>query len=213
MLSSPRHHLLPLLLLTLLLSQCEQIGTAILGKTITPDVIRGAETRPTWYQYLPEKAPGFCLRTTRTLIWRDPLLQLGYWRGVDPDHPSRVYMEARGSTLIIYPGYTWDGMTIGTTTSADLPSTLLHDALYHALAAGASFPRLLADRAFLRQRRLAGLPGTRLQYRVIRLFGWPSSRPHGTPTLRLIPTTPTTPTAYPLSPITYPLHPPASAHR
>lgn len=172
---------------------------------MTPDVIYGASLQPTWYEYLPEKAPGFCLRTTRSILWRDPLLRLGYWRGVDPDDASRIYMEARGSTLIIYPGYTWDGMTIGTTTSADLTSTLLHDALYHALAAGARFPRLQADRAFLRQRRQAKRPHTRIEYSAIRLFGWPSSRPHGTPTLRIIPTSPSTPTAYPLSPTSAPI--------
>lgn len=193
------HPLLFLTLTALILCQCEQIGTAILGKTITNDVIHAARESHNWYEYLPEKSPGFCLRTTRTLIWRDPLLRLGYWRGVDPDTPTRVYMEARGNVFIIYPGYTWDGMTIGTTTCADLTSTLLHDALYHALAAGAHFPRLQADRAFLRQRRQIGLPRTRFEYSAIRLFGWPSSRPHGTPTLRVIPSAPGDPTSYPLS--------------
>lgn len=191
--------LLYVTLFALLLSHCEQLGNAVISKQITPDVIQGAQTRDAWYQYLPDRAPGFCLRTTRTLIWKDPVLHLGYWRGVDPKRPRRTYMEARDDTLIIYPGYIWDGMTIGTTTAADLPSTLLHDALYHALAAGAYFPRIFADLAFLRQRRFAGLPGTRLQYRAIRLFGWPSSLPHGAPTLRIIPISPASPTAYPLS--------------
>lgn len=158
---------------------CEQLGVLVLGKEIDAGVIRDAAGKESWYEFLPEQYPGFCLRTTCVMICSSPQMNLGYWSGYDSDNPDEIMMEARGNTLVIYPGYVWDGKTIGTTTPEDLKSTLVHDALYHALASGADFARAEADEAYRRCRRQQGLPHANFEYRIIRLFGWWSSRPHG----------------------------------
>lgn len=151
----------------------------VLGKEIDERVIRDAARKGSWYEFLPEQYPGFCLRTTCIMICSSPQMNIGYWSSYDSDEPHKIMMEARGHILVIYPGYVWDGKTIGTTTPADLQSTLIHDALYHALASGADFPRSEADKVYRRCRNQQNLPHADFEYRIIRLFGWWSSRPHG----------------------------------
>ncbi len=163
--------LLALLLTGCLVSSCRSVADAVFEKKIAPAVVQGAARPESWYSYLPEQAPGFCLCTERSLVWRDPDMNLGYWRGLHPQSPCRVIMEARGDTFILHRHYVWDGMTVGETLPRDLYPTLRHDALYHALKAGASFPRAEADRAFLRDLRRQKVPAAGLGYALVRCFG------------------------------------------
>ncbi len=140
-------------------------------KSISPAVVAGAQEPTSWYSYMPERAPDFCLCSERSFVWHEPGMQLGHWRGLHPAAPHRVLMEARGDTFILHSHYVWDGMTVGETQPCDLLPTLRHDALYHALKEGASFSRAEADRAFLRDMRRSGVSGAWLKYRLTRLFG------------------------------------------
>ncbi len=140
-------------------------------KSIAPEVIAAAEKPDSWFSYLPEDAPGFCLRTERALIWCEPGMKLGSWRAVHPRPPHRVLMEARGDTFVLHRSYFWDGMTVGTTRLRDLCATVRHDALYDALKEGARFPRAEADRALLRDMRRAGVHTAGLDYCITRIFG------------------------------------------
>ncbi len=140
-------------------------------KSISPAVVAGAQEPASWYSYLPERAPGFCLCTERSFVWHEPGMNLGHWRGLHPAAPHRLLMEARGDTFILHRHYVWDGMTVGETQLRDLLPSLRHDALYHALKEGANFPRAEADRAFLRDMRRSGVRAAGLKYRLIRLFG------------------------------------------
>ncbi len=119
-------------------------------------------------------------------------MQLGYWRGLHPQPPHRVLMEARGDTFILHRHYVWDGMTVGETQPQDLAPTLLHDALYHALKEGADFPRAEADRAFLREMRRAGVGAAGLRYRLTRSFGGFFLRREEEPTMLVEKTAPPT---------------------
>lgn len=159
---------LPLLSALPLLAACT---TASL-KDISPAVAEQAQQADSWYDYLPRKAPGFCLRTRHTLVWNDPALPLGHWQGLHPKAPHRVIMEARGNAFILHRAYVWDGNTFGATHPADLLPSLRHDALYHALKEGAPLNRRLIDLAYLKDERHYGSPGfPGLRYRIIRLFG------------------------------------------
>lgn len=177
----------------LTLGSCEQVGVMFVGKEIAPDVISRAGEQDSWYAFLPEQHPGFCLRTTCTVIQTLPGRNIGYWSGFDSDSPGNIIMEARGNCLVIYPDYVWDGKSIGTTGTADLEATLIHDALYHALSGGACFSRREADRAYRAVRKRRGPSHIAAEYKLIRLFGWWSSRPHGKRTMIVRNCTPETP--------------------
>lgn len=169
------------------------------AKSIHSEVVRQGREPGSWYTYLPDRAPGFCLRTRHAFIWEDPFLELGYWRGVHPRVPHRVLMEARGHTLILHRRYVWDGRTVGCTRARDLLPTLRHDALYHALKEGAPLSRRAVDRAFLRDERAAGVKGAWFHYACIRLFGGWFNLREREPTLLVRPTHPMMPAA-PLEP-------------
>lgn len=161
--------LLPLLC-GLPLAGCLQVAYTVGGKQIAAEVQKGGKPA-SWYAYLPDRAPGFCLITRRAVRWHDPQMRLGCWRARHTRPPYRVLMEARNDTLIIHRRYIWDGRTWGCTRPADLLPTLLHDALYQALQAGAPFPRQEADAAYRRAcRRVAARHGSG-EYAAIRLFG------------------------------------------
>ncbi len=159
------------LLLTCSLVSCRHTVGVMQDKMIAPEVIDGAQEPTSWYSYLPERAPGYCLRTERAFIWQEPDMELGYWRGLHPNPPHRVLMEARGDMFILHRHYLWDGMTVGVTLEEDLLPSLRHDALYHALKEGAPFSRREADRAFLRDMRRAGVACAGLGYGLVRCFG------------------------------------------
>ncbi len=122
-------------------------------------------------------------------------MKLGSWRGLHPQAPHRVLMEARGDTFVLHRHYVWDGMSVGETLPRDLCATLRHDALYHALKEGATFPRAEADRAFLRDMRRAGVGSAGLQYALIRCFGGFYMNPGKEPTLLVQQLPPETPFA------------------
>ncbi len=193
MMLRPSHLLI--LLLTGCLVSCKQTAQVMFEKTISPAVVEGAKKPTSWYSYIPERAPGFCLCTERALTWREPGMNLGYWRGLHPTAPHRVMMEARGDTFILHRHYVWDGMTVGDTLPRDLYSSLRHDALYHALKEGADFPRAEADQAFLRDMRRERVPAAGLGYALIRCFGGLYVNREGKPTMLVQETSPETPAA------------------
>lgn len=145
--------------------------SAVNTKSLAPEVVAEAQQEGSWYGYLPENAPYFCLITQETLTWHDPAMHLGYWRARHPEPPHRLLMEARDDTFILHSYYVWDGMTWGRTEKRDLLPSLLHDALYHALQDNAPFPRREADRAFLRARRASHVFNAYGEYLAIRWFG------------------------------------------
>lgn len=145
--------------------------SAVNSKSLAPEVVAEAQQKGSWYGYLPQYAPYFCLITQETLVWKDPQMNLGYWRAKHPSPPHRLLMEAHGDTFTLYRHYVWDGMTWGRTEKRDLLPSLLHDALYHALQDKAPFPRREADRAFLRARRASHVYNAYGEYLAIRWFG------------------------------------------
>ncbi len=182
-----RWFLLLTVCLFILLPGCRQVVDAVLGKSIAPAVVAGAQQPGAWYSYHAARAPYFCLCTERELRWQEPGMQLGHWRGLHPQAPHRVLMEARGDTLIVHRHYMWDGMTVGETQPRDLLPTLRHDALYHALKEGANFSRAEADRALLRDMRRAGVPAAWWKYRLTRCFGGLYLDPDAEPTMLVRP--------------------------
>ena len=188
--------LLPfILLLSVSLSSCTGLLDVALHKKIAPEVQQASQKTDNWYTYMPQFSPGFCLRTRQAIVWQDPVLNLGYWRGLHPLPPHRVLMEARGHTLILHRRYVWDGNSVGTTHMNDLMPSLRHDVLYHALKEGAPISRKDIDQAYLRDCQRYGVKPTRLQYTALRLFGGIFNRMGQHNTLIIQPTTPDTPPA------------------
>lgn len=169
------------------LVSCRQIVDGMIPKRIMPEVVQQASKPGNWYAYMPERSPGFCLRTDTDLEWKDSRLQLGYWQGLHPHAPHRVLMEARGDVLIIRRNYVWDGCTVGDTYLRDLLPTLRHDALYHALKEGAQFSRRQVDLAFLRDQRQSQVGMAWFNYLCVRLFGGLYNRPHEQKTMLVRP--------------------------
>ncbi len=186
-------HILPLLLFTTPLTSCAGLLDVVLHKRIAPEVQQEAQKADNWYTYMPHHAPGFCLRTRQAVVWKDKGLNLGYWRGVHPQAPHRVLMEARGNTLILHRRYVWDGNSVGTTQAADLMPSLRHDVLYHALKEGAPLSRAAIDAAYRADCQRYGADFSYVHYITLRLFGGIFNRlgQHGT--LIIQPTTPQTP--------------------
>ncbi len=182
--------LLPVGICVLLMSGCKQVAEFVLPKHINPEVVAQAGKADNWYSYLAERAPGFCLQTNTALIWQDPELYLGYWKGVHPEPPHRVLMEARGHVFILHRHYVWDGCSVGDTRLRDLLPTLRHDALYHALKEGADFSRRDADLAFLRDQRSIGSGSPWFNYACVRLFGGLYNHPGPEKTMLIIPESP-----------------------
>ena len=177
-----------LALLALPFGACRQMVNDVLPKSIAPEVVQQAKKPGSWYSHLPQNDPYFCLRTETSIKWQDPQLQLGYWKGLHPEYPHRVLMEAKGDTLIVHRSYVWDGCTVGETKMRDLLSTLRHDALYHALKEGADFSRRQVDLAFLRDQQKADVGGAWLNYLCIRLFGGFYNHSQGERTMLIYPT-------------------------
>lgn len=167
---------------------CRQLVNDVLPKSIAPEVVQQARKPGSWYSHLPERDPHFCLRTETSLKWHDPKLKLGYWKGLHPESPHRVLMEAKGDTLIVHRHYVWDGCTVGETKMRDLLATLRHDALYHALKEGADFSRRQVDLAFWRDQERADVGFAWLNYLCVRLFGGFYNRSQGEKTMLIEPT-------------------------
>ncbi len=174
---------------------CRHVTASLVDKTITPEVVQAASKPDSWFSYLPEYAPGFCLKTERALIWREPGMRLGSWRGLEPHPPYRVMMEARGDTFVLHRSYVWDGMTVGETRLRDLAPTVRHDALYHALKEGATFRRSEADRALRRDMLRFGGSVAGLDYAIIRTFGRFFLRPDAEKTMIVVSVDPKEPFA------------------
>ncbi|MBQ2380188.1 MAG: hypothetical protein II295_07335 [Akkermansia sp.] len=188
--------LLPaILLLSVSLTSCAGLLDVALHKQIAPEVQHAAQKADNWYTYMPQYSPGFCLRTRRAIVWQDPALNLGYWRGLHPQPPHRVLMEARGNTLILHRRYVWDGNSVGTTRMNDLMPSLRHDVLYHALKEGAPVSRQAIDQAYMRDCKRYGVIPARFHYTALRLFGGIFNRMGQHNTLIIQPTTPDTPPA------------------
>ena len=163
--------LLIMLLTFLALPGCRQVVDAVNMKQLAPEIVAAGQAPDGWYEYMPEYAPYFCLKTRRTITFDDPRMHLGYWRALHPEPPHRVLMEARGSRLILHRSFVWDGMSFGKTVPHELIPSLLHDALYYARQGGAPVSRREVDRAFLRACRQYQTPGPYTSYLGVRVFG------------------------------------------
>lgn len=178
-----------------LLGGCRQCIDWTNNKQMDPGVEAMAAQPGSFFCYLKDKEPGFCLVTRRAMIWDMPGWNLGYWRGLHPKPPHRVLMEARGDTLILHRKFVWDGMTYGTTRPRDVLPTLLHDVQYHSLKAGSRISRRTADRIFICQEKEAGTRACWLGYILLRTFGGLFAKPADPPTMLIEWTTPDTPPA------------------
>lgn len=188
-------HLVCLSALCLLPISCRQVVQQVMPWELAPEVVEEARKPGSWYAYLPQYAPGFCLITRHAILWKDPRLPLGYWRAVHPQAPQRVLMEARGDMLLLHRRFIWDGMTVGRTLPEDLLPTLQHDALYYALQGGAPISRRQVDLAFLRAQREHRSIGAYTSYAGIRLLGGLYNNPPNANPPRIERTTPGEPPA------------------
>lgn len=187
--------LLPLLLLP---TACRQVVDVVNVKQLAPDVVAYGQKEDSWYEYMPQYAPYFCLKTRYSLAWLDPEMQLGYWRLLHPEPPHRVIMEARGDTLLLHRGFVWDGVSFGNTEPRELVPSLLHDALYYARQGNAPIPRREADLVYLRAARRYGCSSKYTDYLGVRAFGGFFGKPEGViPPLLEITTSETPPAALP----------------
>ena len=168
-------------------------------KQLAPELVEDAREPGAWYEYMPEYAPHFCLKTRYHIVYSDPEMQLGYWRLRHPLPPHRVMMEARGDSLILHRSFVWDGVSFGRTEPRELMPSLLHDALYYALQGDAPFTRREADLAFLRACRRYNCSGKYASYLSVRTLGGFFGKPEGTIAPIVEVTSPATPPA-PLEP-------------
>ena len=184
--------LLPLLLLP---TACRQVVNVVNVKQLAPEVVAYGQKEDSWYEYMPQYAPHFCLKTRYSLAWHDPEIQLGYWRLLHPEPPHRVIMEARGDTLLLHRGFVWDGVSFGNTEPRELVPSLLHDALYYARQGNAPIPRREADLVYLRAARQYDCGSKYTDYLGVRAFGGFFGKPEGVIPPLLEITTPETPPA------------------
>lgn len=155
----------------LLLASCRQMVDAVNIKQLAPDVVKLGKHADAWYEYMPEYAPYFCLKTRYSLSWHDPEMQLGYWLIRHPESPHRVIMEARGDTLLLHRGFVWDGVSFGKTLSRELVPSMLHDALYFARQGGAPVSRREADLVYWRAAGKYKCASRYTDYLGVRMFG------------------------------------------
>lgn len=166
-------------LFLMLLASCRQVVDVVNMKQLAPDVVAAGQQPGSWYAYMPQYAPYFCLRTRYSLSWHDQEMQLGYWLLRHPEPPHRLIMEARGDTLYIHRGFVWDGVSFGNTLPHELVPSLLHDALYFARQGNAPVSRREADLVFLRAARLYGCSSKYTDYLGVRAFGGFFGKPPG----------------------------------
>lgn len=181
------------------LASCRQVVDAVNMKQLAPELVEYGKRPDAWYEYMPEYAPYFCLKTRHAIEYKDPQMKLGYWRLLHPLPPHRVMMEARGDTLILHRSFVWDGVSFGRTEPREVMPSLLHDALYYALQGNAPFSRREADLAFLRACRRYNCSGKYTSYLSVRLLGGFFGKPEGTLAPIVEVTSPTTPPS-PLEP-------------
>ncbi len=148
-----------------------------------PHTPQPGETK--WYHFLPEEAPGACLKTAMDLHWEfAPSIDLGEWKAYRPSD-RKLIMEAKGSEFILYRGYVWDGATIGITTVALLAPTVVHDALYHALMHNAPITRAIADSIFRELMTQHRFPAAARYYYGARCAGAIFNKPDTPPSLTI----------------------------
>ncbi len=179
----------------LIAASCRQVVDVVNVKQLAPEVVDYGQQADAWYEYMPQYAPYFCLKTRYSLAWRDAQMQLGYWLLRHPEPPHRVIMEARGDKLLLHRGFVWDGVSFGNTVPRELVPSLLHDALYYARQGNAPISRREADLAYLRAARQYGCGSKYTDYLGVRAFGGFFGKTEGVlpPLLEL--TTPETPPA------------------
>ena len=163
---------------------CRQMVEVVNVKQLAPQVVECGKQPGNWYEYMPEYAPYFCLKTRYAIVYHDAEMQLGYWRALHPEPPHRVLLEGRGNSLIIHRSFVWDGMSFGKTVPEELLPSLLHDALYYARQGNAPFSRREADTAFLRASKVRKCKGAYTAYISVRaLGGFFGTPPGGQPPL------------------------------
>lgn len=176
-------------------ASCRQVVDVVNVKQLAPEVVSYGKQAGAWYEYMPQYAPYFCLKTRCSLEWHDPEMQLGYWLLRHPESPHRVIMEARGDTLLLHRGFVWDGVSFGNTLPRELVPSLLHDALYYARQGDAPISRREADLVYLRAARKYGCGSKYTDYLGVRTFGGFFGKPEGVLPPVLERTTPETPPA------------------
>lgn len=92
------------------------------------------------------------------------------------------YFQYFDGWLTVWPGYAWDGASGPAVDTADfIRASLVHDALYQAIAEGLLAPswRKAADQALVRLAAEDGMPWLRRQwvYAAVRWFGGSHSVP------------------------------------
>ena len=168
-----------LTLVVLSLASCRQVIDTVNVKQLAPEIVSYGKQPGSWYEYMPEYTPYFCLKTRCHIIYHDSQMKLGYWLARHPLPPHRVMMEARGDSLILHRSFVWDGESFGGTVPQELLPSLLHDALYFALQGDAPLSRREADRVYLRACRAAGLRHKYPAYLSVRTFGGLFGKPPG----------------------------------
>ena len=81
----------------LLLASCRQVVDAVNMKQLAPELVEYGKTADAWYEYMPEYAPYFCLKTRCAIVYSDAQMQLGYWRLRHPlpPHPFPLYRKSK----------------------------------------------------------------------------------------------------------------------
>ena len=126
-----------------------------------------------WYKKTKTQDGKELFETTKTVTWYSPnkKANLGYWTGYYPWNKKKV-INVDGRKVTIFPGYAWDGMTVGKTTVKNLKPTLIHDALLHGLSNGAPLTRAQADAAFNDAMAEKKMSSRHLYYPLVRSMGW-----------------------------------------
>ena len=60
------------MLVVLSLASCRQMIDAVNMKQYAPEIVEYGSRRGGWYEYMPDYAPYFCLKTSKHIIVHDP---------------------------------------------------------------------------------------------------------------------------------------------
>ncbi len=157
-------------------------------KTTGEDVLAEAAQPDAWFELDDkdeESANGHSFSIKSEHILHVPNVDFGKWSAHTLDSSDDLVMSAKGDTLTIESGYSWDGMSLGETSAEELKASLFHDALYEAIQSGAPVSRLDADRVFLAALREDGAENASNFYWFVRMTGWFYNDYYTVPTLRI----------------------------
>lgn len=141
--------------------------------TCSQNILFYEDTVNDWYKKVKLPDGSILYETTKEVCWTSPRsnANFGYWTASYPWNKKRV-IKATGNAVTIYPGYAWDGMTVGSTTVKELKPSLIHDALLHAYSQKAPIKRKQADLAFYDLLGEKKMDSRLVYYPLVRSFGW-----------------------------------------